>query len=144
MQVLDRQTAKDVLKGMLHAIFFHRLFGPIKPQTFEVLDVTMVWSISLEYRQSLTRHQPAVSDPETEQLVDEKVDTFWKGIEGGFSKRGQASEKASKHAKSLTCQKIIVTISEKKPKKNWFSIGEEEVPWEQWCVCLFYLPQRLQ
>ena len=36
---------------MLHAIFFHRLFGPIKPQTFEVLDVTMVcerlfWNIA--------------------------------------------------------------------------------------------------
>ncbi|KIM49851.1 hypothetical protein M413DRAFT_117035 [Hebeloma cylindrosporum] len=87
---------------MLHAIFFHRLFGPIKPQTFEVLDVTI----------------PAVSDQETEQLVDEKVDAFWKGLEGGFSKRGQ----------------IIVTISEKKPKKNWFSIGEEEVPWEQWVI----------
>ncbi|KIM34978.1 hypothetical protein M413DRAFT_449969 [Hebeloma cylindrosporum] len=100
--ILDRQTAKDVLKGMLHAIFFHRLFGPIKPQTFEVLDVTI----------------PAVSDQETEQLVDEKVDAFWKGLEGGFSKRGQ----------------IIVTISEKKPKKNWFSIGEEEVPWEQWVI----------
>ncbi|KIM49842.1 hypothetical protein M413DRAFT_60193 [Hebeloma cylindrosporum] len=100
--ILDRQTAKDVLKGMLHAIFFHRLFGPIKPQTFEVLDVTI----------------PAVSDQETEQLVDEKVDAFWKGLEGGFSKRGQA-----------TCN-----YSGNKPKKNWFSIGEEEVPWEQWVI----------
>jgi hypothetical protein len=26
----------------LHSILFHRLFGTIKPQTFEVLDVTMV------------------------------------------------------------------------------------------------------
>ena len=24
-----------------------------------------------------------------EQLVSEKVDTFWKGIEGGMNKRGQ-------------------------------------------------------
>ena len=39
------------------------------------------------------RRQPAVSDRETEQLVEEKVETFWKGIEGGFSKRGQASER---------------------------------------------------
>lgn len=42
LQVLDRLTAKDVLHGVLHAILFHRLFGSIKPQTFEVLDVTMV------------------------------------------------------------------------------------------------------
>jgi hypothetical protein len=53
-------------------------------------------------------------------------------------------KQASRLAKLLTCQKIIVIISEKKPKKNWFSIGEEEVPWEQWCVCLFFLPQRAQ
>jgi hypothetical protein len=39
--------------------------------------------------------QPPVSDQETEELVDEKIDVlvFWKGIEGGFTKRGQASEK---------------------------------------------------
>ena len=33
---------RDVLHGVLHSILFHRLFGTIKPQTFEVLDVTMV------------------------------------------------------------------------------------------------------
>ena len=38
------------------------------------------------------RRQPAVSDQETEQLIEEKVETFWKRLEGGFSKRGRASE----------------------------------------------------
>jgi len=73
-----------------------------------------------------------------ESLVDEKVDAFWKGVDGGASKSGQ----------------IIVTFSEKKPKKTtWFQVyaGEvhlfsylsvpqllisivlqEEIPWEQW------------
>ena len=41
-QVLERQTAKEVLHAILHAILFHRLFGTVKPQTFDVLDVTMV------------------------------------------------------------------------------------------------------
>ncbi|KIM77101.1 hypothetical protein PILCRDRAFT_825637 [Piloderma croceum F 1598] len=55
-----------------------------------------------------------------EQLIAERVDTFWKGIEGGANKRGQ----------------IIVTFSEKRPKKSWFQVymGEEDVPWEQWIV----------
>lgn len=35
--------------------------------------------------------QPGVSDPEMEQLVTEKVDIFWKGIESGANKRGQVS-----------------------------------------------------
>jgi len=42
IQVLDRFTTKDVLHGVLHSILFHRLFGTVKPTTFEVLDVTMV------------------------------------------------------------------------------------------------------
>ena len=41
-QVLDRVTTKDVLRAVLHAILFHRLFGTVKPQTFEVLDITVV------------------------------------------------------------------------------------------------------
>jgi len=63
---------------------------------------------------------PGVVDSEMEQLVAERVDIFWKGIEGGANKRGQ----------------IIVTFSEKRPKKSWFQVymGEEEVPWEQWVV----------
>lgn len=72
-----------------------------------------------------------------ESLVDEKVDAFWKGVDGGASKSGQ----------------IVVTFSVKKPKKStWFqvyagevrllmSVGDpavyhrffqEEIPWEQW------------
>ena len=41
-QVLDRQNSREILRALLHSILFHRLFGTIKPQTFEVLDVTMV------------------------------------------------------------------------------------------------------
>lgn len=99
--VLDRTTTKDVLNGVLHSILFHRLFGTVKPTTFEVLDVTM----------------PGVSDPAMEQLVQAKVGAFWKGIQNG-GKRGQ----------------ITVTFSERRPKKGWFQVGEEDVPWEQWNV----------
>jgi hypothetical protein len=41
-QILDRHSAEEVLTTILHSILFHRLFGTVKPQTFEVLDVTMV------------------------------------------------------------------------------------------------------
>ncbi|TFY53872.1 hypothetical protein EVG20_g9937 [Dentipellis fragilis] len=73
--ILDRHNTRDVLRALLHAILFHRLFGSIKPQTFEVLDITL----------------PGVADPEMEALVDEKVEMFWKGMENGANKRGQIS-----------------------------------------------------
>ncbi|KAF7300083.1 hypothetical protein MKEN_01331400 [Mycena kentingensis (nom. inval.)] len=71
--VLDRHTTKDVLQGVLHAILFHRLFGLVKPQTFDVLDVTM----------------PGVKDDEIEKLVNDKVEAFWRKVESGMQRRGQ-------------------------------------------------------
>lgn len=35
--------------------------------------------------------KPGVADAEMEQLVNEKVDAFWKGIESGSNKRGRVS-----------------------------------------------------
>ncbi|EEB91888.1 hypothetical protein MPER_09683 [Moniliophthora perniciosa FA553] len=61
---------------------------------------------------------PGVSDPDMETLVSNKVDAFWKGVERGMEKRGQ----------------ITVTFAEKKNKKTWFQVYEEEVPWEQWVI----------
>jgi hypothetical protein len=80
-----------------------------------------------------------------EQLVTEKVDIFWKGIESGANKRGQVSFVLSVYAayspfiSSFT--QMIVTFSEKKAKKSWFQVyvGEEDVPWEQWCVLWCFL-----
>lgn len=102
--VLDRQNTREILCALLHAILFHRLFGTIRPQTFEVLDVTM----------------PGVADPTMGQLVEEKVDAFWKGLENVALKRGE----------------ISVTLSKKDQRKAWLGITtyEEEVAWEQWII----------
>ncbi|KAG8990827.1 hypothetical protein FRB94_011406 [Tulasnella sp. JGI-2019a] len=115
--VLERPQSKDVMRALLHAILFHRLFGTIKPQTIDVLDVTF----------------PGVSDPEIESQVNAKVDALWRALDsipGGNNviKKGQ----------------IIVVLSEKRPKTKWFSIsmGEEEVAWEQWVVTIELLPAR--
>ncbi|KAJ7689779.1 autophagy-related protein [Mycena rosella] len=102
--VLDRHTTKEVLQAVLHAILFHRLFGLVKPQTFEVLDVTL----------------PGVSDPEMEALVNEKVDAFWRGIEAGVSKRGQITVTFSEKRPKKSWFQVYM--------------GEEEVPWEQWII----------
>ncbi|KAK7458843.1 hypothetical protein VKT23_009852 [Stygiomarasmius scandens] len=101
---LDRSNTKDVLQAMLHAILFHRLFGTVKPKTFEVLDVTM----------------PGVDDPEMERLVNERVDAFWKGIERGLSKRGQVT--------------VTFSERRPKKGWFQMPMGEEDVPWEQWVI----------
>lgn len=76
-----------------------------------------------------------------EQLVNEKVDALWRAIEGGSSKRGQVKlcPLGPTNSHALTRNQIVVTFSEKRPKKSWFQVyvGEEEVPWEQWYITLY-------
>lgn len=91
-----------------------------------------------------------------EQLVNDKVDVFWKGIESGTTKRGQVRipslpDESTAHSLGrpsllpLLLQ-ILVTFSEKKPKKSWFQVyvGEEDVPWEQWSVPLSPVRHRVR
>lgn len=76
---------------MLHGIFFHRLFGVIKPSSIECLDVTF----------------PAVKDENTEMLVDETVEIFLRAL--------QAVKQGKKEGQ------IEVFFTEKQQKKgNWF------------------------
>ena len=71
-----------------------------------------------------------------EQLINDKVEAFWRGIEGGASKRGQVPSLPIPISCRVHTLQIKITFSEKRPKKSWFQVymGEEDVPWEQWCV----------
>ncbi|KAI9441019.1 autophagy-related protein [Lactarius indigo] len=104
--VLDRQNSREILRALLHAILFHRLFGTIKPQMFEVLDVTM----------------PGVADPNVHRLVDEKVNVFWKGLESVALKRGEIS--------------VTLSKKDQRKAWLGMTTYEEEVAWEQWYVAV--------
>ncbi|RHZ71708.1 hypothetical protein CDV55_108556 [Aspergillus turcosus] len=109
----DTTTVRDVLKGVLNLIFFHRYFPSIRPTTFDVLDFTL----------------PAIDDVELETLIESRISALVRQHtsatsthEGGGGVRGR----------------IAVEFYEKKRKRSgaWFSglagKGEEEVCWEVW------------
>jgi len=103
-QILDRSNTRDVLRALLHAILFHRLFGTVKPRTFEVVDVTM----------------PGVADPGIERLVEDKVDAFWRGMESGAAgRRGRIA---------------VTFSGKQQRKNWIGYTYEEDVPWEQWII----------
>ncbi|PYI10017.1 DUF1649-domain-containing protein [Aspergillus sclerotiicarbonarius CBS 121057] len=112
----DTTTVRDVLKGILNLIFFHRYFPSIRPTTFEVLDFTL----------------PAINDVDLETLIDSRISTLVRqhssvtsapdGSGGGGGVRGR----------------IAVEFYEKRRRRSgiWFGglagKGEEEVCWEVW------------
>ncbi|CAE6498061.1 unnamed protein product [Rhizoctonia solani] len=105
---VDRELTKELLRGLIHAILFHRAFGLVKPTSRDALDVTM----------------PAIDDGELSKHVDRKVDDFKKlldespGLGTAGRKRGQ----------------MMVVFSEVRTKAGWFSSAQEEVPWEEWTI----------
>ncbi|BCS20178.1 autophagy-related protein 101 [Aspergillus puulaauensis] len=118
----DTTSVRDVLKGVLNLIFFHRYFPSIRPTTFDVLDFTL----------------PAINDVDLETLIDSRISSlvrqhsasgahdsgggFGGGGGGGGGVRGR----------------IAVEFYEKKRRRSgiWFpglaGKGEEEVCWEVW------------
>ncbi|ELU38123.1 hypothetical protein AG1IA_07846 [Rhizoctonia solani AG-1 IA] len=108
---LDRELTRELLRGLIHAILFHRAFGFVKPTSRDMLDVTMV-------------RRP--NDDNLSRQVDRKIDQFKQllddspGLGTAGRKRGQ----------------MMVIFSELRTNKGWFSSAEEEVPWEEWTIVI--------
>ncbi|PYH89535.1 DUF1649-domain-containing protein [Aspergillus ellipticus CBS 707.79] len=111
----DTTTVRDVLKGVLNLIFFHRYFPSIRPTTFDVLDFTL----------------PAINDVDLETLIDSRISALV---------RQHSSSATSTHdgGGGGVRGRIAVEFYEKRRRRtgNWFGglagKGEEEVCWEVW------------
>ncbi|EEH16659.1 hypothetical protein PABG_06746 [Paracoccidioides brasiliensis Pb03] len=56
----DPTSVKEIVKGILHTIFFHRYFPCIRPTSLDVLNLTL----------------PAINDVELETLIDARVNAL--------------------------------------------------------------------
>ncbi|EFR00739.1 hypothetical protein MGYG_03744 [Nannizzia gypsea CBS 118893] len=111
----DRASVKEIVKaGVIHAIFFHRYFPCVRPDSVDVLDLTL----------------PVVDDLEVETLIDARVNALIQ----------QYLSTASNSATGGVRSRIAVQFFEKRRKKSgaWFTgltgNGEEEVCWEIWTL----------
>lgn len=107
----DQSLGKDIVKGILSTIFFHRIFPPIKPTTRDLLDLTL----------------PYVDDPELLSQIDEKASALIRSIEnmGSSSSSGQIAVQFFERRTPAPAKRINI----------WFaSKAEQEVCWEQWMI----------
>ncbi|KAL3437573.1 autophagy-related protein [Aspergillus tetrazonus] len=109
----DTTTVRDVLKGVLNLIFFHRYFPSIRPTTFDVLDFTL----------------PAINDVDLDTLIDSRISSLV---------RQHSSSAAGALDSNGVRGRIAVEFYEKKRRRSnmWFPAlagkGEDEVCWEVW------------
>ncbi|KAL1302289.1 hypothetical protein AAFC00_002707 [Neodothiora populina] len=103
----DRTNARDVARGILHLIFFHRMFASITPSTLDVLDVAL----------------PRVIDNDLDAVVDQRVNDLLRQLDHDYPQqhggRGQ----------------IAIHFSERKRRKGWFgNTNDDELIWETWII----------
>ncbi|KAL2019514.1 hypothetical protein VTK56DRAFT_9548 [Thermocarpiscus australiensis] len=133
----DPSSVRDVVRGILHTIFFVRFFPSILPQTRDVLGLEL----------------PYIPDAEIETLIDQRVAALARQLESerhqpshqgaqqtgiGLGMRAPATPPPppppSASAGSGRGQ-ITVQFLEKRRRKTWYNIrGDDEVCWESWTV----------
>jgi autophagy-related protein 101 len=107
----DPSCVKEVVKAILHTIFFHRYFITIVPITRDLLDQTL----------------PAIDDVNLETLIDQQVASLMHVIETPTGSTGRSGSRNSGRAQ------IAVNFFEKKRRKSYFfGKADEEICWEIW------------
>ncbi|KAL8945349.1 MAG: hypothetical protein Q9211_000119 [Gyalolechia sp. 1 TL-2023] len=108
----DPTCVKDIVRGILHTIFFHRYFPSMRPSSLEVLDLTL----------------PVVADPELETLIETRVGQLVRQLSSTSSPSGGSRGE------------LGVRFFEKRRRKasglgGWLTgtgRSEEEICWEVW------------
>ncbi|THW50499.1 DUF1649-domain-containing protein [Aureobasidium pullulans] len=105
----DNANAKDVVTGILHTIFWYRIFANLEPSSHDVLDVPVPW----------------IQDVDLQTLVEQRVDQFVRQIDADSNDQNQN-----------TRGQMVVQFSERerRRKKGWFGQKDEDLVWETWTL----------
>ncbi|KAI8374582.1 uncharacterized protein BYT42DRAFT_576858 [Radiomyces spectabilis] len=115
MAAVPRECVKDVLRALLHSIFFHRLLVNVMPRELRVLDTTV----------SITDSR------DVEMLIEAKIAEFLQNTSPPHIKQGKLG--------------VLFYEKRLKKNWFQFSKSEELVCWEQWTLTLSLIyPQNDQ
>ncbi|KAG2217813.1 hypothetical protein INT45_005414 [Circinella minor] len=106
MTAVPREHVKDVLRALLHSIFFHRLLVNVTPREFVVLDTTV----------------SATDNRDVEHLIDERAAEFVQNICSSHVKQGKIA--------------VLFYEQRDKKIWFQFSKAKELVCWERWAITM--------
>ncbi|PHH63216.1 hypothetical protein CDD81_6168 [Ophiocordyceps australis] len=123
----DPRSVRDVVKAILHTIFFTRFFPSLTPRTRDILDLTL----------------PYVDDDELETMIDQRAAALERLLD---SQRSSSSSYSSPSTFASIASpaptnssgggrgQVAVQFFEKRRRKAWLSRAEHEVCWECWTL----------
>lgn len=148
----DPASVRDVVRGILHAIFFHRYFPTLKAQTHEVLDLTLPYvavpeletlidqrtaALVRELDSATTSHHQYHNSPIQQQSLPQQGRAALGAVVGGFLGAGSAPSGnggGGAGGGGGGRGQISVQFMEKTRRKKMWYKGDEEVLWETWTV----------
>ncbi|KAI1106887.1 DUF1649-domain-containing protein [Jackrogersella minutella] len=124
----DPASVRDVVRGILNTIFFHRFFPSLTPRSREVLDITL----------------PYVEDAELDTMIEKRAAELERELDAERTTHPQPHPHSRSHFQQTRNSgsggrgDISVQFFEKKRRKTWlaraYGGGDEEICWESWTV----------
>ncbi|EEC69211.1 autophagy-related protein 101 isoform X1 [Oryza sativa Japonica Group] len=110
---LEQDEIKDVLRCILHTIFFHRTLTLVRPKDVDcdLFEITYV----------------QCGLPDLEKEVDEKINQFIAWVEKHPNRRSQV---------------CLSFFDEKNKNPSWFTSKTERIYWEQWFINLHVISPK--
>jgi len=137
----DQTFVRDIVKGVLHTIFFHRYFPPIRPSLYTPTASSLSHThTSSHSQQSLPITLPAILDPPE---ISAAIDSHANLLISQLTPQSQSSPTSA--AAGGSRGEIVVRFYDRKRRKTGLATGwlgrlggggqtEEEICWEEWCV----------
>lgn len=127
----DQNFVKDIVRGVLHTIFFHRIFSSIRPDLF--IPTSAKSYTSSRPQESLSIQLPAILEPpEVSAAIDAHTNALVNQLTSSSSMNGGGPR-----------GEIVVQLHDRQRTRSqgtgWLSrfnsaTAEEEVCWEQWVL----------
>ncbi|KAK4143817.1 uncharacterized protein C8A04DRAFT_12008 [Dichotomopilus funicola] len=131
----DPSSVRDVVRGILHTIFFLRYFSAVLPQTRDVLGLELAY----------------VPEAEIETLIDQRVAALVRQLESerhqshalsdnrggglGLGLLGAGTPPSTTSSGGGGRGQVTIQFLEKRRRKTWYAMrGDDEVCWESWTV----------
>ncbi|OAA74121.1 DUF1649 domain protein [Cordyceps fumosorosea ARSEF 2679] len=138
----DPRSVRDVVRAILHTIFFNRFFPSVCPSTRDVLDLTLPYvdndelatmieqrAAALERQLDAERSSSAASASNPSSAA-----TMSSSPRHQYTSPSTATTAVTSSSASGARGQISVRFFEKRRRKTWLARGDEEVCWECWTV----------
>jgi autophagy-related protein 101 len=118
----DPASVRDVVRGILHTIFFNRFLQSLYPRNQEVLDISL----------------PYVQDAELETMIDQRTSALVRQLDAERHQPHQAGGGGGGGGGAGRGQVVVQFFERRRRKASAWNMlgrgGDEEVCWESWTV----------